>query len=426
MKARATDPQTAYHKSRPRGSNFHRSQTIHDPGERPDIYRPNLLRIVSSRQRGLHKSWITADGEVITLKHFHYRAMELIAENVDRLVPWLDDITTASERTGMCRQMWINVMADFEALNAMRIERRKSAQGNLINVYIPLPHPLWDQFRLRPFPRKPKSTGSHNCSGISQSSVGNSVSQTHEEATDKTKTPDPVKSVMREVPAAERPPAVEVNGFAEAAAAYSRAGIYTGLAMWIVWALAKLRLDKMDFLRFTQQHKIARYDSLDAGWRDVFQKFARLYARAYPAPAAAPNRLESVSKYSPVAFHDGDPPPRPPRRDDDEMPPAEKQLTPIRDMLKRDASGCVRPPADPPADADGPALPASNRLYQLVSDDVLMAGIDREVFLAWLWKQKNRPDWTLSSEAEKRQWIEIYLKRKRMTDEASFNGAAIM
>jgi hypothetical protein len=216
---------------------------------------------------------------------------------------------------------------------------------------------------------------------------------------------------MREVPAAERPPAVEVNGFAEAAAAYSRAGIYTGLAMWIVWALAKMRLDKMEFLRFTQQHKIARYDSLDAGWRDVFQKFARLYARAYTSPAAAPNRLElsnqrSAISYQPVTFHDGDPPPRPPRADDDEAGPPAKDLTRVDKIFPRSESGAVIPPPRLALAESPPELTESEAITILRE-----LGINWSRYVDWLWKQENHPKCWYQSAAILRKWAARYLER---------------
>jgi hypothetical protein len=407
MKARATAPQTAYHKSRPRGSNFHRSQTIHDPGERPDIYRPNALHIVDAGQDGLLKCWITDEGAPVKLKAYHYLAMERIAKNVDPDKPWLDDITHMAAKAHMSRQTFLNVAHDLECLYVIRIERRVSRHGNLINVYVPLPHPLWDQFRVRIHARKPKSKSCHISQTTSLESVGKSVIRIPEEQRSDKK-PEPVK--------AEKDPVTDLTGATPATEAETRATV--SLA-WRVgaWKIADFPLDMQPAMAqfmfmltmargwslahfcawLAARHSLAKFRNPFAGLRYC----ARLYARTYPPPDPAPNRLElAISRYAPVTFTDGDPPPRPPRADSYEPELPAKDLVRADKILGRSPSGVVVPPQRPRPPDRSEAILAEYDIGESEIKD-------------WLWNVKGvRAEWPLS-ESQLRRYAVEYLAYRR-------------
>src|SRR5262245_40528890 len=188
MRTRATtQPHSTTHRAS-RGTNFrHR----HHPGERPGMYNPGREREIKVGRKEFPKWCSTAEGVDIRLKLVHQAAMQRIAEKCSGEVPAHGSIETMSEGL-MSRPTWIKVTRDLEALDTMTIERRGDRHGNLVNVYVPKRHALWEVHPQRVLLCKPKSKNADKFPDTSLTSVGESVIQTPEERPDEK--PEPVKA----------------------------------------------------------------------------------------------------------------------------------------------------------------------------------------------------------------------------------------
>ena len=196
-----------------------------------------------------------------------WRAVVAIAKHCQDGRPAYGGVRYLSLSAGLCHDTFIKYGRIAEQLGIIGIETRPGpGKQHRTNLYRPKVSPVWQVFAKR-------SDSTFSTKGFNPF-VFTPVSQTTpvtEPPLPKTDKSPSVKADLATVPA---PDESAVVAFQDAAGHTCHAAVTAELAIWLVWMLSALRWSPRHFLRYVAaHHKIARYDSPEAGWRDVLRRY---------------------------------------------------------------------------------------------------------------------------------------------------------